>query len=641
MRTRTLKRGRASPREVNGVSGLQHKDRFSPAFQRILDEPVQSLDAIRRDPAAYERQVLETEGGHHRARAVVPNRETLGFLLFDAAGEPIPFPTAPWVPRFESLDLLKSHADPRSTDNRLLHVASPGGGSIFALWAPFGETVNWNLPASLRLTAEKYPKCHVVLFTGGGGRPIDHAIAGFALTPLQQRVVAGVVRFGNLRSAAAKLGMSYSTARETMAEATRRMSLPNTPAVVRTVVAAAFGIMPDDLEAPALLADMLGISERQARTALLVSSGASREAAAAALGTSAAVIKKELEALFANFGLSSAAQLSRLITEAQALRLFARSTDNAPGFLDPAIEPSRFAVRPNGRGVIAWSDYGPVSGKPVLIVHSNWCCRFVPRVLAVELQRRGWRPIAIDRPGFGGTSLGSASKDDPFGQAVADAVQLLDLLKIDTIPIIARCGAQFALAFAAAAPERVGPAVLVSPTPAADSGGKRAGPVGAFKEAFFRSPRLIEFFFGAISAQFTFARVEHLMQSISKGSPADEALCHDPQFIRDRFRALRPFTTGNFKGGVLEEMVISQGAWRVPTLDVGNWLILQGGADPLNSTEEVAAYWKRILPRTPMEVVGEAGRFMTSSHSSLVVDRLEALCASAAANGAKPAQPRA
>lgn len=590
----------------------------------MLDEPDKAIQAIRSDPTAYERHVLETEGDWHQAQALVPNREALGFLLFDAKGEPLLIETPNWVPRFDHFDALVSHTDPRSSNHRLLHFSASAGGSVFALWAPREETANWNLPASLRAQAERAPGCRIVLFAEGGGRPIDHAVAGFGLTPLQQRVVAGVVRFGSLRVAAAELNLSYATVREAMGDATRRMNLPNTPAVVRTVVAAGFGIMPDDVQAPALLADMLGMSERQARVALLVSSGASRDAAARALGTTTSVIKKELEALFANFGIKSAAELSRLVTEVQALRVFARSTDNAPGFVDPAIEPSHFSVRPNGRGVIAWSDYGPASGKPVLIVHSNWCCRFVPRVLVQELQRRGWRPIAIDRPGFGGTSLGSASISDPFGQAIEDAVQLLDSMKIPQIPIIARCGAQFALAFKAAAPERVSRAILVSPTPAASSNGKRAGPVGAFKEAFFRSPRLIEFFFGAISAQFTFGRVEHLIQVVSKGSPTDEALCKDPQFIRDRFRALRPFTTGNFQGGVREEMVISQRTWNAPSLAVKDWLILQGDEDPLNSTDEVREYWHGILPFTSIEVVPKAGRFLTSSHPTLVVDRLEA-----------------
>lgn len=594
-------------------------------FQRMLEEPDQSLEAIRRDPEAYEQHVLQHEGAVHEARAIVPNREVLSFLLFDARGQLVPADSREISPRFESFDSLISQADRSTSDNRLLHVTLPQGGSIFALWAPYDETLRWSLPDTVRALAENIPGCRIALFVEGGGRPIERAVASFGLTPLQQRVVAGVTRFGNLRVAAAQLGLSYTTVRETMASATKRMNLPNTPAVVRTVVAAGFGIMPSDIDAPMLLVDSLGISERQARIALLIASGVSRDATASAIGTTKAVIKKELEALFSNFGIATAVELSRLITEIQTLRVLTRSTDNAPGFLDPAIEPSRFTVRPNGQGMVAWSDYGPASGKPVLIVHSNWCCRFVPRVLTQELQQRGWRPIAIDRPGFGGSSIGNSCPDDPFGQAVADMLQLLDNAKISRIPIIARCGAQFTMAFKTAAPERVGPVVLVSPTPAASADGKRSGPVGAFKEAFFRSPKLIQFFFGAISAQFTYDRVEYLMHMISKGSAADEALCRDPQFIRDRFRALRPFTTGNYQGGVIEELVVSQGAYRFDPLEVDDWIILQGSEDPLNSTAEVQDYWRTALPRTPFEIVQDAGRFMTSSNAPLVVDRLEAL----------------
>ena len=59
-------------------------------------------------------------------------------------------------------------------------------------------------------------------------------------------------------------------------------------------------------------------------------------------------MKKELELLFGNFGLQSAAEMSRLIVEIQALALFTRSIDGAPGFLNPAIEPSRITVRRGG-----------------------------------------------------------------------------------------------------------------------------------------------------------------------------------------------------------------------------------------------------------------------------------------------------
>lgn len=449
----------------------------------------------------------------------------------------------------------------------------------------------------------------------------------FGLSDLQQRVVTAVVRTGNVRTAAKSLGISYATARETMAAVSQRLSLPNTPAVVRAMVSAAFGVLPGDVDGVDLLSDMLRITPRQARVGLLISSGSSREQVATAIGISPSVVKKEMELLFANFGVQSAAELSRLIVEVQALRLFARSIDGAPGFLDAAIEPSRFAVRPNAVETIGWSDYGPASGKPVLVVHSNWSCRAVSRHFLVELQRRGWRPIAIDRPGFGATPLGFSTRADPFSQAVADALQVLDSCRIERIPIIAKCGAQFVHAFKSQAPDRVGPVVLVSPTPQAASGGRRVGIVGMVKEAYMRRPGLIEFFFRMICSQFTMHRVEQLTRTIVKGSPVDEALCDDPQFIRDRFRALRPLSTGNLIGGIFEEHIINHGGWDFQPLVVDDWIILQGEQDIHNSVEEVAGYWSAVLPHTPLVTVPDGGRFITSSHPQLVVNELERVAA--------------
>ncbi|MBN8845965.1 MAG: alpha/beta fold hydrolase [Sphingomonadales bacterium] len=604
---------------------MAKRDRFTPVFQRMIDAPEASLEALRTDAEAFERSVVAAEGERHLAHAALPNRSALAFILFDRRGRPIGQEQPAWLPRFESFEQLKALVDPRSRDGRLLCVLRGDDAPLFGLWASFEETESWNLPLSLRAVANANDAAWIAICAGGSMQPIEGAIAAFGLPSLQQRVVGAVVRSGSLRAAATSLGISYHTAREAMSGAADRMHLPNMPAVVRTVVSAAFGVLPGDVDAAVQLSDMLAISERQARIALLISGGASRAATAKATGTSAAVIKKELQILYSTFGLQSASELARLIAEVHALKLFARAVDNAPGFLDPAIEPSRFSMRPHGGGLIAWSDYGPASSRPVLVVHSNWCCRAVPRRLVEELQARRWRPIAIDRPGFGATHVGRSSRDDPFGPAIADAIQLLDAANIDRIPIIARCGAQFVHAFKAAAPDRVGEVVLVAPTPQADAAGKRMGVVGAFKEAFYRSPRLVELFFRVISAQFTFERTEHLMRSITKGSPIDEALCEDPGFIRDRFRALRPFACGNYVGGIFEELVISHGGWRFDPLQVKDWAIIQGSDDPHNDFEEVRGYWEQLLPGVHVEQIEGGGRFMTSSHPALVVDRLEAL----------------
>ena len=82
-----------------------------------------------------------------------------------------------------------------------------------------------------------------------------------------------------------------------------------------------------------------------------------------------------------------------------------------------------------------------------------------------------------------------------------------------------------------------------------------------------------------------------------RGSPVDERLCEDPQFIRDRFRALQPFATGNFVGGVLEEHVIAHGGWDFAPLEVDDWVILQGTDDNHNGVAEVSHDWSQKLPK--------------------------------------------
>lgn len=611
-----------APGKSNGGWGVTAQGKFSPVFQRLIDGPDASLEALRADAAEYERSVLAEEDGRHLAQATIPYRGILGFMLFDARGEAVPLDQQDWVPRFPTLEALMLDAEVRSSDGRLLCLSGSGARTIFVLWAPYAETGSWNLPARIREAASDHANSRIVLVVGSAAEPIEAAASAFGLNHLQRRVVAAVVRTGNLRTAAAQLAISYHTARESMVAATKRMSLRNTPAVVRAVVAAAFGILPGDFDRASLLSDMLRITERQAQVALLISSGSSREATAQAVGTSLSVIKKDLELLYGNFGVQSAAELARVIVEVQALRLFARSIDGAPGFIDTAIEPSRLAVRPNTFETIGWSDYGPASAKPVLIVHSNWSCRPVPRPLLVELQRRGWRPIAIDRAGLGVTHLGRSTPKDPFGQSIADTLQVLNLCRIERIPVIAKCGAQFVHALKSAASDRIGAVVLVSPTPRTQHEGKRVGLVGAVKEAFFRRPRLIEFFFRIIFAQVTLPRVEQMTRAIAKGSSADEALCDDPQFIRDRFRALRPMSSGNFLGGVHEEYVVSHGGWPFEPLDVTDWVVLHGAQDDNHSLEEVVSDWGTVLPRASIVDVAEAGRFMTSSHPALVVDHL-------------------
>jgi pimeloyl-ACP methyl ester carboxylesterase/DNA-binding CsgD family transcriptional regulator len=608
---------------------VEHK-LFHPVFQRLIDRPDAALELLRQDPAGFEAELLAEEGGRLSADAVIPAIEALGVMIFDAAGKRVALDSPAWLPDYARFEALAREGRELRRGSRLLAIGRGEAPALHAIWAEIGETERWNLPLRVREAAAVHPNGRLVLIAGGalGEGTIEAACRAFGLTTLESRVAAAVVRTGSGRRAAGETGLAYTTVRETLSRACQKLRAPNLPAFVQTLIAAAFGVLPGDGDASATLADMLPLTARQARLAALIADGVTRDEAAAALRLSIAVVKKELETIYATLGVASAAELARVVVEVRALRLFARSTDGAPGYFDHAVEPTCLTPRGRGTEVIAWSDYGPSSGRPVLIVHSNWQCRAVPRPLIAELHSHGFRPIAIDRPGFGSTSLGASTPADPFGQAVEDCLRILDALNIRSVPIVARCGAQFVMALKRAAPDRVGPVLLIAPTPQTSDEGFRRGIVGVVKEAFYRSPRMIEFFFRVICAQVSLRRIETLTRAIVAGSPPDEALLKDPQFLRDRLRAIRPFSTGNMTGAIYEERIISHGGYNFGTFDTRGWLILQGDQDTHNSHEEVARYWSRMAPGARIERVPEGGRFMTSSHAPLVVDNLIQLLAS-------------
>ncbi len=602
---------------------MDRDPRFSAVFQRLIDAPEEATAAIQADPAGFEQQVLAQHRVQTLPGAGLFHLGAIGFMLFGADGARLPLEAPAWMPGISSFVELEAAAVSRNPAGRLMAVPAADGRLLYLLWAPVSEAITWNLPEHVRKFDQKTAD-RIVIVAGGAQNegPLVTAIRGFGLSDLECRVVAAVVRTGSSREAAGQLGLAYATVRAALSQAARRMRQPNMPAVVRTVVAAAFGIFPDDANGSALLAGLLQLTPRQAQIALLVATGVTRDDAANAVGASPAVVKKELELIFTNLGLSSAAELSRLIVEVQALSILGRATDGATGFIDPAIEPARFAVRANGREIIGWSDYGPASGRPVLVVHSNWSCRAVPRELVRELQCRGFRPIAIDRPGFGATHVGNSSARDPFTQAVDDALQIMDQMGISQIAVVARAGSHFVHMLKALAPDRVGRVVLVAPTLPTAASTQRVGIMGTMKEAF-QSPRLIELFFHLIAAQLTVNRMEKLTRAVVMGTPADEALCNDPQFIRDRFRAVRPFASGNLVGAIFEQRIISRGGFSFPPIDARDWTVVQGDADNHNSFEDVVAYFGLTLPGTPVIRMPGGGRFLTSSHAALIAEQLQ------------------
>ena len=441
------------------------------------------------------------------------------------------------------------------------------------------------------------------------------------LTDLQCRVLEAVLRTGSIRSAAVMAGVAYDTARAAVSEGMARVGVPRLPALLDRLVMLALGVWPvaggsDD---SGLIADMLGLSERQARLALALALGQTRDEAAAATGLSAAVAKKEIDQLFIVAGVGSAAALVRRLGEARALAMLAGVSGGGVVWAEEGLAPLRLVKRRDGSR-IALSDYGPAGAPSVLVLHSSMTTRHVARPLLRTLQQAGWRVLAIDRPGFGLSDMVAAPC--PFAAAAADMVTVFDALKFDRVAVVGRGAAQVALAAARLAPERLGPVVLVNPDPPSALSGDGNSVVSAIKNLLWRNPALVAGFARLLSSQYTPAKAEAILRRTVEASPPDRAFIADPRNFADYYRATRAFVTGRVAGYVAEQQAFATMAADAPLQGAHDWTVLLGEVDVIHDPAKVADYWRGVLPDATHEMVVGAGRFLAMTHGARVVAAL-------------------
>ena len=498
------------------------------------------------------------------------------------------------------------------------------GTPSITVYAPATTVSSWRLPPAILMAAQA-GQCAVLTSAGSiTGRPLTDAAFAFGLSGLEARVAIATIETGSIRAAAARLDIAYQTAREATAGAMRRVGVNRVPALVSRLSSLGFGILPYGRDDTSLLADAWGISPRQATLGLLLAQGLSRAEAAAALGLSDAVTKKAIDGLYQILGVTSAASLARLLAEANAMAWVMQATAGEIGRFDSSREPLRFALRADGSRV-AFSDYGPASGRPVLVVHSSMTTRFVSRRLVKALQARGFRPIAIDRPGFGLSDPISglvAGPHNPFEAAVADVALVADQLRLGRVDLVSRGAAHHVLALGRALPDRLGRVVITNPDPDSASDPRRMGFLGAAKEAQLRRPALVRAMSSMMAGQLTEAKFPRIFARSLEGSPPDEAAMREADIVEDYWRAVRPFATGRIDGYVNEQTQHATMAPATPLPGTVNWHFMVAEHDTLYDPAFVMDYWRRTLPDASHEIIPGSGRLLAMTHAELVADRL-------------------
>ncbi|MEI6418129.1 MAG: alpha/beta hydrolase [Sphingomonadales bacterium] len=443
----------------------------------------------------------------------------------------------------------------------------------------------------------------------------------FGLSPAQARTVAALYATGDIRTAAAATGIRYNTARDYLEQARKLVWAPGLP---RLVTWAVLGTLDADAshESDAAAAMLFALSERQRRLAGLVADGASRAEAAATLGISAAVAKKELAAVFTATGVTSAIGLARLLAELRGLAIITNLPRREEIWPGPASRRISI-IAPDGRRVVA-SDYGPDHARPVLVLHNSMNCRGVDRALVEALQNAGYRPVSPDRPGYGDTDAVpvQASAADYLAACTADVVALCTAMGWGPLPVIAHGPMPVVLALLAGAHELVSRVVVDAPEPDSAHGAKAQGMMAVMKRQFARRPRAVAAGLTILFKLASHSRIAVAMQDWTASSPADARAMANPALLMDFWRKLEPFRRGRIDGLVREQVMQATSGPPPVTPGTTGLTLLIGASDFMHDAQENQDYWRRALPDARITIIPGAGRFISYSHPAHLVAAL-------------------
>ncbi|HYE49970.1 MAG TPA: alpha/beta hydrolase, partial [Azospirillaceae bacterium] len=509
-------------------------------------------------------------------------------------------------------DWLRGERQPR-----LAVVAARDGSTSVVLLGRAGDARGWPLPGGLPGGLESGAAVAVAYRPFEDTDTAERACRSWRLTPAETRTVLGLISAGELIAGARGAGIGYETARKALKLAMRKAGARRQTDLVRLLHAAVGG---GDLQLgmAGALGAALGLPPRSAGAAVLLALGLTRAEAAATLRISEHALKDELKVLFQRLRLRSSTDLSRLTTEAAVLLGLPGNPNLAIGGSWSALRPLRFVNRREEAGRIALSDFGPASGEPTLLFHSATTGCLLDRGLVRALQRRGLRPIAIERPGFG---LTDAPEGEAGDAALNDVLAVIAAFGLKRVRILARGGEGVALELDRRHPGLVSRGVLINPFTPYDLDSRWDGFLNRAKRMFVQHPNLIEPVATFLAQRASPKVIERLTRQSLGGSAPDMALLQNPEAVEDYVESARLCGLRTTWGFVHEQRGFL--TWRPPQLeDASHWVRIVGEHDVLYQARDSEALWRSVMPGHRLIRVADGGRFVHASHPELMAEAL-------------------
>jgi DNA-binding CsgD family transcriptional regulator/pimeloyl-ACP methyl ester carboxylesterase len=587
---------------------------------------------VAHDPAAFadalaEAATLDASAGY----AAVAPEGSMGTAVISPSGE-----LAQADPLF-----IRWFGHPRDSMafRRLIRLAQKQGqasglvetadGGVIAACAGTEETaLRWPLSAASRAQMI-LPGKRVALLGFAPSRVSSLAVRAadaFGLTPLEARLAEALLDANNLNEAAERIGVGRETAREALKKAMRKAGAKRSPDLVRRMMDLMSGMQAPSGDVEAVLRSLFGATPAEARAAARFAEGLTARDVAAALGVKEATVRGQLKAVFAKTGVNKAKDLVRLTVEASSLTVLTQASETVIEPLDPEGR-LRVVTNPAGLRRIAVLDYGPRGGRPVAVFHGSATGRILPLAFVSRLQKAGFRPLVVQRPGYGLTdpAVGSAMASGS-GEALAagadDLAAVMDTLKLRKIDLLIRDASTPAgLTFAERYPERVGRGMLINPRPPATVERSHFSVIGSVSRTLLRHPELIAAFAEMLRRQ---SRSDLLAKSIrrSLGDLAgDREIVEDPVSLARLVRDAQGISARSSAGFATEMAAYLD--WTAPPRVGGDaWRILY--CDGLNWPVD-ASIWNQAMPEAAITTLKGASFLVYYSHPDEVVSLLEGM----------------
>jgi pimeloyl-ACP methyl ester carboxylesterase/DNA-binding CsgD family transcriptional regulator len=470
---------------------------------------------------------------------------------------------------------IRRLADRARVDGQAMGLLEAAEGAAVAAWAVTGERAQAWARSPAQASALGRPGAVLLLtFSPTRSDALSQAAAeAFGLTPLEARIAEAFLFAPTLEIAAEQAGVGRETARDAMARVVAKTGARRSTGVVRRLTELISAVRDQGPLTPQLLVQAFGLTRSEAEVAVRLVGGATQREAAKALDLRPETVRGYAKAALQKSGAARVKDLARVAAEAQAL---ARFRDVAEPVFVRGGPPARLRLLPRGGRNVAFLDYGPRSGEPAIVFHGFMAGRSLPPALVRGLQRRDFRPIVVQRPGFG---LTSPVRSGYLDAAAHDLADVIDALGLARIALFARDGGTAAaLAFASRHPDRIARAALLNPrSPHGLSAGQRSGPVAQLTRLILARPQAIGPLGEFIRKRTRSDVLEKLLRETLKAMPQDLAALDDPAVKAQLVRDIQAQFAHSAAGYVAEHALYAEG-WTPPQVAGGGpWTIIHAG----------------------------------------------------------------